>query len=307
MLKLCSNLTYILGSKSNFVHIMDLLKNKLLAIHKTGAWAILPPKEIDLAYKETKLLIDAGLNGLDEISYFSMVELLFYLCLVRGEDTEAETLYKTVTDRLGDDSPRIHVMHSMLIQVTQSDDAAKKYIEDLIKNQLEIATDSEDYVQMKKRLLAIERPSMSKEKWVKELLDLVEKFPLDAEIWSLLSQEYQEAGDLRQAIYCMEEVIIGVPFSYEAFGQLAYLHYLKSQSDSDPEAALQSSLSNALRSVELAEAYVKGWGIVLKTSQKLNKKPELTQLAVRKLQELQQNNDNREITNVSRYLLDSET
>ncbi|CDO94364.1 unnamed protein product [Kluyveromyces dobzhanskii CBS 2104] len=284
---------------------MDIFTEKLLTIHRTAAWAVLPPKEIDLVYKETKIVLATGLSGLDNISYMSLIELHFYLSIIRGEDVEAESLLKTVTDQLGEDSPRIHLMKATLIQVTQSDDEAKKYIEDLLKNHLEIATDSEDYLQMKKKLLTIERPSMNREQWVKELMDLVEKFPLDAEIWSLLAYEYQEAGNLRQAIYCTEEVILAIPFNYEAFGQLAFLHYLKSQTDAEPKQSLQSCLSNALRSVELAEAYVKGWGIVLKASEKLNK-TEINKLAIRKLQEIQRNNGDDETVNICKYLLDTE-
>lgn len=283
---------------------MDLFREKLLTIHKTAAWTVLPPAEIEYAYKEAKFLLASGLNGLNELNYMSVTELLFYLCIVRGSDEEAQSIYQTVKDQFGEDSPRIHLMRATLIQVTESDDAAKEYINKLIKGQLEIATDSEDYVQMKKKLLAIERPSMTKEKWVQELLDLVEKFPLDAELWSLLSKEYEESGNYDQAIYCMEEVIVSIPFNYEAFGQLAYLHYLKYTKDPSSEASLQSSLSNALRSVELAEAYVKGWGLVLTTSEKLMKK-DLHELATRKLVELQKNTDNADIVNISKYLLDS--
>ena len=92
-----------------------------------------------------------------------------------------------------------------------------------------------------------------------------------------------------------------MPFNYEAFGDLSRLLYLKSQTEKDPES-LQCSLQNALRSVELAESYVKGWGLVLTTSSRLEKQ-QLYQLARSKLKQLQSSNGNDEISTISKFLL----
>lgn len=275
-------------------------RDQLLTIHKTAAWAILSPEELDVVYRQTKLLMGTG-GGLDEIEYTSLMELLFHLCIIRSEDMQAETLYKTLRDRFGEDSPRLHLMKATLLQVNESDEAARKYIEDLISKQLNIATDVEDYVQLKKKLLVIDRPTFSQKEWIQSLLDLVEEFPLDAELWSMLSKEYESCGNIDQAIYCMEEVIVAMPFNYEAFGEVACQYLKKAIKDNDSHA-LKSCLDNALRSVEMAEKYVKGWSLVFLASEKL-KKENLVALAKRKLQQMESENGNEMISTVSKYIL----
>ncbi|SCW00138.1 LAFE_0B10286g1_1 [Lachancea fermentati] len=267
---------------------MDPVKERFLTIEKTKYYTIASPAEVSSLYGQLKTYLGSGDQALTELEYMSLMRMLFDLTVYIGKDVEAEALYKTFADRLGENSPHLHVMKATLIQINDKDAAAENYLTTLLKDSLEYDTDALDYLLVSKKLLSIRRNSLTKEKFIRQVLDLVDKFPLDAELWWFLAQEYFGLGQFEQASYCLEEVLCIHPFNYVAFGQLGQVLYYKALRDkkTNKTATLEASLNNFLRSVELSETFLKGWSFIANISKELGKK-ELLELAKGKLMEIQ--------------------
>ncbi|GAV51306.1 hypothetical protein ZYGR_0AD04890 [Zygosaccharomyces rouxii] len=267
---------------------MDAIRGRYISICTSKVYTQFSPEELMELNDGCKRYMQLKDPSLGQAQYFSLMEMLFYLAVYLCKDVEAQVLYNTFRDRLGEDSPRLYGMKSTLLQINESDSAAVEFIEKLIKERLEVDTDSISYLLLQKRLIAIQSKNHDKEWVVRQLLNLIEKFPIDPEIWWFAAQNYFELGQFERAAYCLEEVIQLTPFNYVASARLAEVLYYKSmrvdKSVAKTKATLQSALNNALRSVELSENYLKGWSLVALTSSKLDGKNKILQLAKSKLQ-----------------------
>ncbi|SCV03915.1 LANO_0G07030g1_1 [Lachancea nothofagi CBS 11611] len=265
---------------------MDILKNRYLAIHSTKHYTQISPEEVITLWTQLKAFLGASDSSMTEIEYMSMTHMLFDLSIYVSKDVEAETIYNTFRDRFGANSPYLFVMRASLMQVNEGDRKAEDYLTKLLSEYLELETDIVGYPLVSKKLLAVQRKSLPREKYMAKLLDLTEKFPVDAEIWYALALEYATLGQLEEAAYCLEEVLCISPFNYIVFAHLSELLYYRASKDSkNREALLQQSLNNALRSVELSETFVKGWAFAGMTSKLLSKSKLLT-LSKVKLEEI---------------------
>ncbi|GCE96998.1 hypothetical protein ZYGM_000965 [Zygosaccharomyces mellis] len=267
---------------------MDATRGRFLSICASKAYTQFSPEELIELNEGCKSYMQLKDPGLSQAQYFSLMEMLFYLAVYLCKDVEAQVLYNTFRDRLGEDSPRLYGMKSTLLQINESDSAAVEFIEKLIKERLEVDTDSVSYLLLQKRLISIQSKDHDKDWILRQLLDLSEKFPIDPEIWWFASQNYFELGQFERAAYCLEEVVLLTPFNFVAFARLAEILYYKSlrvdKSGAKSRLSLQNALNNALRSVELSESYLKGWSLVALTSSKLDGKGRVLQLAKNKLQ-----------------------
>lgn len=247
-------------------------------------------EELQELHDELKLYMKSGDPDLSQSAYLLLMEMLFYVNVYLNRDIDAEVIYNTLRDRFGENSPKLYVMKATLLQINENDQAAIEFIETLTKETLEYDTDSVSYALLQKKLLSITARSHNKEWLLRQLISLVEKFPLDAEIWWFAGKIYFELGQFERAAFCYEEVICIMPFNYVAFGQLAETLYYKAlrvdKSQAKIRGTLQKSLNNALRSVELSEFYLKGWSFVAIISAKLDNKKQLVNLARTKLQEI---------------------
>ena len=273
------------------------LKEKLLNIMVTKLYTQLPPAEISQTYNELKYYLDCSDPQLSEQESTALSEMLFNLSIYMSKDVEAEVIYKSLCDRLGENSPRLHVMKATLIQINEDDVAATKYLQNLIDKEYEFDSDPTSYLLLAKKILAIKAELLELGKLdnesglLSQIIDLVEKFPLDPELWWYLGTRYCHAGQYDRAIHCFEEVLLIMPFNYVGFAQLAEVMYYKAESvgggdNAKREAVLKTALNNALRSVELSETCLKGWTLVAVICKKLNTKPLLLELATKKLQEI---------------------
>ncbi|SCV02489.1 LAME_0H01684g1_1 [Lachancea meyersii CBS 8951] len=239
---------------------MDLVKERYLAIQSTKHYTQASPEEIVTLWTQLKAFLGAGNHAMSEIEYMSLTHMLFDLSIYVDKDVEAETIYKTFRDRFGPNSPYLFVMRATLMQVNEGDKKAEDYLTRLLKEYLDDETDIIAYPLVSKKLLAVQRKSLSSEQYVAKLLDLVENFPVDGEAWYALAQCYVELGQLNQATFCLEEVLCISPFNYFVFAELSeVLYYTAGKEPKNKKPLLQQSLNNALRSVELSELYVKGW------------------------------------------------
>ncbi|CAR24096.1 Emc2p [Lachancea thermotolerans CBS 6340] len=265
---------------------MEILKDRYLTICSTKYYTAAPAHEVASLWDQLKTYLGAGDPTLSELDYMSLTHMLFDLSIYNGKDVEAETLFKTFRDRFGSSSPYLHVMQATLLQVNKGDREAEEFLTKLLKDALEYETDIIDYLLVSKKLLSIRRKSITKEEYLKQLLGLAEKFPVDGELWYAIAQEYASLGQFEQAAYSLEEVLCIAPFNYVAFAQLSEaLYYRALREKKDKDSLLQQSLSNALRSVELSENFVKGWAFVAVTSKELSK-AKLLNLSKKKLREI---------------------
>ncbi|KAH3902528.1 uncharacterized protein SCODWIG_02936 [Saccharomycodes ludwigii] len=288
------------------------LKEKLISIATTGYYAQLDPKQIEETYHELKTYLKFS-TGLTNMEYFQLLDLLLILCLYKGRDTEAEFLYKALCDKFGEDSPFLHYYRSLLHEIgninnpdVEDTTPVEKDIENLISTHLEVETDNVDYLLMSKRYLMLKKRGCSIQTWLRLCFGLLEKFPMDAELWYSCALEYFKLELYDQAIYCFEEVVMLTPFNYVALGSLGEALYYKYKSNTttitnknnnnlaETIYVLQEALDRFLKSVELSENYMKSWcfiAIICKeildlsnNDKKYSKKRELLDLAKRQLQ-----------------------
>ncbi|SJM84616.1 related to ER membrane protein complex subunit 2 [Zygosaccharomyces bailii] len=276
---------------------MEATRGKFLAIMSSRIYTQFDPEELRELYDGCKRYMKLRDPGLSQDNYLSLMEMLFYVGVYLCDDVESQVLYNTFRDKFGEDSPRLYAMKATLLQINEGDAAAVKFIESLTKERLEIDTDTVSYLLLQKKLLAIERREHDQEWLLRQVLSLIEKFPIDPELWSVAGNTYFGLGQFERAAYCLEEVICVTPFNYPAFGRLAEILYYKALRVDKPaakaRATLQQALNNALRSVELSESYLKGWSLVAATSQKLEGKKKLLTLAKSRLEQIAQTSNPR--------------
>lgn len=266
---------------------MDLIRRRFLDLCSTHQYMGFPAKDMEELHIELSQYMKLDDPKLTDLNKVTLMEMLFYIKVLVSEDIEAEVIYRTLCDQIGENSPRMHVMKGTLLQITEGDKKAVEYLKKLLDEVLEFDTDAVDYLCVSKKLLSIQKPVMSQEAWIREVLSVVEKFPLDGELWWALAAEYQSLGHFDRAAYCLEEILIVSPFAYSVFAQLGEVLYYKGvHSKKIDNDALQEALRNSLRAVELSETCTKGWSFVAVISARL-KKRELFELSCRKLEEIE--------------------
>lgn len=267
---------------------MGSIREKLLTIATTKLYTQLEPAELQSLYDELRSYTSSGDPNLSQSTYLNLMEMLFYVNVYLSKDVEAEVIYNSFRDRFGEDSPNLYVMKATLLQINENDQAAVDYIEKLIKDSLEYDTDSLSYLVLQKKLISVKARAHDNEWLVSQVCSLIEKFPLDPELYFYAGKLYDELGQFSRAAYCYEEVLLIMPFNYVAFGNLAESIYYKAikteRSVKLNYDTLQKSLNNALRSVELSENYLKGWSFVAMVSEKMGDKKELNTLARKRIE-----------------------
>ncbi|CAB4254972.1 similar to Saccharomyces cerevisiae YJR088C EMC2 Member of a transmembrane complex required for efficient folding of proteins in the ER [Maudiozyma barnettii] len=281
---------------------MDLknTRERFLTIMSTKLYTALEPAELNELYEELMIYMKRGDVHLSEAQNMSLMEMLFYLNVYMSCDVNAKVIYNSLRDRLGERSAKLYVMNATLMQINENDIVALKYLEKLINEEYEFDSDPASYGIIMKKILAIKfelskAGKLDKENDIlKESIDLVEKLPLDPELWWYLGETYYKAGQLDEAKYCFEEVVLIMPFNYVGFAKVAEVTYYKALQSKDKESLLDESLKNALRSVELSGLYLKGWSFVAVTSKALGNKQEVLSLATNKIQEIQNVSNSRD-------------
>ena len=269
------------------------IRERFLTIMSTRLYTQLEPQETLDLHDELERYLRAGDPSISEAQNLSLIEMLFYLSVYLGYDVNAQVLYGTLRDRLGERSPRLYVMNATLKQINESDPEAIAYLEKLLAEEYEFDSDPATYGLIAKKLLAIKwelarAAGQSTDELMRELVALIEKLPLDPELWWYLGDLYVQQGRLPEAKYCFEEVVLIMPFNYVAFARLAEVQYYAAlrEKDAKKDAMLQEALNYALRAVELSGLYLKGWSFVAVTAQLLQGKDKVLALAVAKLKEI---------------------
>ncbi|EJS43069.1 YJR088C [Saccharomyces arboricola H-6] len=270
----------------------NLVREKLLTIMNTKVYTQFNPEQLVELENELEIYLKSGDSGLTEGNYFFLMEMIFYVLVYLNQDVDAQVIYNTLRDRLGESSYKMVIMRATLLQINGDDKGAIEYLENLLKDDLEYETDFVTYVSIAKKLIAIKTSSkdLNQEAVLKELVALTDKFPLDAELWWYTGEIYFEMGQFEKSRYCLEQVLCITPFNYTCFARLSetlYYEALRSKKQGKLEL-LDKALKNALRSVELSELYLKGWALVNVISRELGRgnKNDLVKLSESKLKEI---------------------
>ncbi|EJT41340.1 EMC2-like protein [Saccharomyces kudriavzevii IFO 1802] len=284
--------------RSNKRMLRDLVRDKLLTIMNTKAYTQFNPEQLLTLEHELKVYMKSGDSALTEGNYFFLMEMLFYVLVYRSQDVDAQVIYNTLRDRLGESSYKMVIMKATLLQINGDDKGAIEFLENLLEEDLEYETNFVTYVSIAKKLIAIKASSKSlnQEAILKELMALTDKFPLDTELWWYASEIYFEMGQFEKTRYCLEQVLCITPFNYACFAKLSetlYYEALRSKKQVKAEL-LGKALNNALRSVELSELYLKGWALVNVISREMgrSKQDDLVKLSQSKLKEISKKSNN---------------
>ena len=301
---------------------LTAVRQRLLTINNTRAYVEFDPRGTVQLYNETERYLKYGDTQLTSEQRLSLMEMLFYLAIICSEDVEAQVIYNQIRDTLGDESCKLQVMKATILQFNDSVEKAIKYLEDLIREEYEYDTDMASYTVLSKKLLTLkmyynydnkknnENKSSKKywDTWIKEINILIEKSPLDPELWWFLAKIYESNKQFEYAIHCLQEVLLIMPFNYIAFAKLAEVYVYHSMNininHEDRMEILKFALENALRSVELSETFLKGWVLVKIICERLKDedKTRLIKLANKKLKQIE-NNSNDYDKFVANYIL----
>lgn len=276
---------------------LENVRERFLTIMSTKLYTRLEPQELNELHMDLSTYLKLHDYNLTEPQELSLLEMLFYINIFMNNDMDAQIIYKNLKDRLlssnDKKSAKLLVMEATLLQLNENDLKAIEFLNKLISEEYEYDSDPTSYGLLNKKILSIKfelaKTVNDNDIVMKELIDLIEKIPLDPELWWYLGEVYYKQGKLNESKYCFEEVVLIMPFNYVGFAKIAEILYyqaLQCTNGTDKEKLLQDSLNNALRSVELSGLYLKGWSFVAVVSKLLSTKPDILKLATKKIKEI---------------------
>jgi len=220
----------------------------------------------------------------DAISKYTSAETLFYSCLQTGDNASAKQCLDALIARFGADNERVMGLAGVYAEATAADTKALEGQLEVYKAQVKEAPAN---MVIRKRGVALLKSMGRLPDAVQVLVTLVQDNPIDAESWAELGELYVLQGLWGQAVYCFEEVLLGMPNAWNVslpdahasgrFAQLlitAQIHarlaeilYLSTQttstsstpSDATSLTTLTRALKSSLRSIELCPAYLRAF------------------------------------------------
>lgn len=238
---------------------IELVKNKLVSIARTGIFTKFSPVQIDEIYNQLKqVLIDADSIEVNEL--FDLYELHVYLSLITSHETEAKTYIDRIIDQFGEgNSQRITLLKALYFEST----GAKGKAADMLSK-------NPDETKLSRRLITFNRKESNNEEYIKNLNLYLVVQPSDLIAWAELADQYTKIGHYDKAIFCLQEVLLQEPFSYTIFykvGLLNYYSYLQTFSKDinkkekiiDSMKFLKSARDNWLRTIEICKDHKKSW------------------------------------------------
>lgn len=290
---------------------LDQVRERMTTIATTKYYVEMHPQELVELQAELNTYLNFRDPKRSSSLELTLWDLLFYVNILLSKDFEAQVIYNKLRDRFGEHSPNLYVMRVTLLEVNRNDKVAMKFINQFLDEVLEFDTDPQAYLNLSKKLISIQNrlPGNDIKDSLKRTLELIEKFPIDPELWWYAGELYLKMDQFDKAAYCFEEIVCIMPFNYISFTKIAETLYLKALSlnkknNKDFDIILQKALDNALRSVELSELYVKGWSLVALISSKMNEKVKILNVARKNLKHISEiSNEKDRIT--AEYILNN--
>ncbi|KAI4928717.1 hypothetical protein J4E85_005335 [Alternaria conjuncta] len=195
-------------------------------------------------------------------------ENLFLSTLRTGDENAALSILQRLEARFGDHNERIITLRGIYNEATARSDAE---LEKVFEAYEKILRDDPTNMSIRKRRVAVLKALGRTADAITAVAVLLKNSPTDSEAWAEASELYASQAAWGQAIYCAEEVLLITPNAWSAHAHIATLHYLSTASNNPPSlSSLALSLKHFCRSVELNDAYLRGYyGLKLLTT-KLN-------------------------------------
>ncbi len=185
-------------------------------------------------------------------------ENLFLACLRTGDDNTAYACLESLTNRFGKGNDRILGLQGLYKESTAKNDSE---LAEVLKEYEEILKNDPTIFSIRKRRAAVLRSMGRTSDAVTALTNLLDQSPTDAEAWSELADLYLMLGSYEQAIFCLEEVVLVMPNSWNMQARTGEVLYLSSEKleGADQLRLLSESMRRYCRSLELCDDYLRGY------------------------------------------------
>lgn len=225
---------------------------------------------------------------------FDSLEKLFFSCLQSADDKSALLCLERLTHRFGPSNERIMALRSIYDEAIAED---KLSLERCLKKYDDILSQNPVNMPILKRRITLLRSLSRPTEAISSLIQLLGATPTDAEAWCELAELYHSQGMCPQAIFSLEEALLGVPHAWNVHARLGEILYIYAGSLEDEAMCrqLHSSIRHFCRSVELCDGYLRGfYGLALATArlsvdklpETISKDPPLGRESLRRLHDL---------------------
>ncbi|GME75520.1 unnamed protein product [[Candida] boidinii] len=252
------------------------IRDQLLTLHRTGKFTRLNNNEIDLYYQLNKdfLNYNSNNNKITEFEKFTLYELQFYLSIFKNEDIEAKIILDKLNDKFdSNNSERLIILKSIYLEsisnLKDEKETIRQVIQFLKDSQFEIIksinkskatnvtslktnSNVKDLVKINKRILILSKNLLNRNEYIVKLNEFLNDFPLEFDIWYELSINYEILNQFDKSIYCLQEILLNLPFNYNLIfkiGELYFKIYLQNKNFK----SLIYSIKNYIRVLELCE------------------------------------------------------
>ncbi|GME90832.1 unnamed protein product [[Candida] boidinii] len=252
------------------------IRDQLLTLHRTGKFTRLNNNEIDLYYQLNKdfLNYNSNNNKITEFEKFTLYELQFYLSIFKNEDIEAKIILDKLNDKFdSNNSERLIILKSIYLEsisnLKDEKETIRQVIQFLKDSQFEIIksinkskatnvtslktnSNVKDLVKINKRILILSKNLLNRNEYIVKLNEFLNDFPSEFDIWYELSINYEILNQFDKSIYCLQEILLNLPFNYNLIfkiGELYFKIYLQNKNFK----SLIYSIKNYIRVLELCE------------------------------------------------------
>lgn len=232
----------------------EAVKQKLLMVANLGVYFDFPPEQIQAYTREVVSFLKNHKDTVDNIEYFNLLELQFWLDIFTSRDVDA----KIVLDRISDQFAlvgtllRLKILQLAYYEAQGDVERAKK-----------VLGDDANQLRLQRRLTTFQR--QNPEAYITALNRYLDTCGLDLMAWSELATQYTNTGHYDMAAYSYQEILLQEPLAYPFWfraGTSYYQQYLQQQKSLKPQPAIELldlALKHFARSVELCHVYDNGW------------------------------------------------
>lgn len=218
-----------------------------------------PQQALELSQQATNILQSAGTAPFDDTTTWTAFETLLYSCLRTEDDKSAHICLERLTTRFGVEDARVMGLKGMYDEATARSDSELERI--LRRYESVIQTDPTN-IPIAKRRVGLLKSMGRNAAAIQGLIDLLAMSPTDAEAWTEAAELYADEQQFRQAIYCLEEVVLITPNSWNTWARLGEIYFTCTKGDwlgkeFDPETCLSLSIRAYCRSLELCDDYIR--------------------------------------------------
>ena len=190
---------------------------------------------------------------------WQIYENIFLACLRTGDNESAYIYLEELSKRFGKTSDRVKALQGLYLEATAENqkelDGVMRHYEDTLK-------DDPTIFSIRKRRAALLRSTGKIAEAITAMTNLLDTSPTDAESWAELADLYLTQGSYDQAVFCLEEVLLIVPNTWNMHARLGEVLYLSaSRMDTGEEQlkTLPDSMRRFCRSIELCDDYLRGY------------------------------------------------